>query len=68
MACIDENFLPRIFFSRIFLAMNFSQTTVVTCAQMLWKCAYVHIAVVWTTYVTVSLNVQLFYVHILMYT
>ena len=29
MACIDENFLPRIFFSRIFLTMNFSQTTVV---------------------------------------
>ena len=28
MACIDENFLPRIFFSQIFLTMNFSQTTV----------------------------------------
>ena len=28
MACIDENFLPRIFFSRIFITMNFSQTTV----------------------------------------
>ena len=30
MACIDENFLPRIFFSRIFLTMNFSQTTVIS--------------------------------------
>ena len=31
MACIDENFLPRIFFSQIFLTMNFSQTTVYCC-------------------------------------
>ena len=28
MACLDENFLPRIFFSRIFPTMNFYQTTV----------------------------------------
>ena len=31
MACLDENILPRIFFSQIFPTMNFYQTTVASC-------------------------------------
>ena len=43
MTCIDENFLPRIFFSRIFLTMNFSQTTVWDLQQFMSEQIDLHV-------------------------